>query len=515
MKHLFSTVLMLLLIKTLWAQAPQAINYQGVARNAAGVAYASQPVTVKLSITTGAANGTVVYSETRAVTTNAFGLFNLQIGSAGASNVQGDFAVINWAEGAKFLQTEISVNNQAFVNLGTTQMMSVPYAIHSLQAKQLVFPFDTTVNSHSAPVFSVANSSTSLHAAISGQSANGDGVTGTSQSKSGVSGYSHSTAVGGVTGINSSVGGYGVHGYTAANNTSGAGVYGQSINGNAVLGNSLNGVAIKGQTNSGTGIMAVANTTGNAITAIANGYGYGIHAYSNSGTAVHGISDGTGTAGTFLQNSSAGLALNVVGALKISGANNNPGVGKVLTSNDLGIATWQNLPNTATPKVAFKLIDRLAGGLNNFSENTLFKVYFDKEEYDYGNTISVGNTTNNSVFTAPYTGVYHFDASVGVLADGIYGRVDLVKQSSNGSITVLKTSMYAETLMDNPDNIGQRQNYSVSTDSKLVAGDKVFVRFSWRNGEFSDPELTGVSASNGGAVYVNVTQFSGHMVFAE
>ena len=75
--------------------------------------------------------------------------------------------------------------------------------------------------------------------------------------------------------------------------------------------------------------------------------------------------------------------------------------------------------------------------------------------------------------------------------------------------------MYAETLMDNPDNIGQRQNYSVSTDSKLVAGDKVFVRFSWRNGEFSDPELTGVSASNGGAIYVNVTQFSGHMVFAE
>nr|WP_294904024.1 hypothetical protein [uncultured Lacibacter sp.] len=490
------------------AQAPQSINYQGVARNASGVAYAGQQISVRISIHSVTPDGAVEYSETRSVTTNQFGLFTIQIGSAGAANVQGNFPGINWSSTNKFLQTEISINNQPFTSLGTTQMMSVPFAISSQQTRQLVFPFDTSVNSHSSPVLKIKNTSTSLSPAITGESINGIAVTGSSETKSGVAGSAFTTQVGGVTGTNPAMGGYGVHGYTSATNTTGAGVFGQALHGSGV----------KGETAFGNGVFAVATAEGTGVRAMATDLGFGVYSSAGNGTAVFGIATGnTGTAGKFFQTNGGGMALEVVGNMKISGGNTNPGVGKVLTSDAAGNARWQNLPAlpAAPPKVAFKVSGVYPGGLNNYSEINWFKVYFNNVDYDYGNTISVGGTAANSVFTAPHSGVYHFDASVGIRSDGVVGWAELVRVNSAGQISSLKVSAYAETLMDNPDNIGQRQNYSVSTDAKLSAGDKVYVRFRWFNGEFNDPELTGVSASQGGASYVNVTQFSGHMVFAD
>ena len=508
MKQLFTSIFLLLFTTAVWAQAPQAINYQGVARNASGVAYAGQQINVRLSIHTGTPEGTIEYSETRSVTTNQFGLFNVQIGSAGASAIQGNFATINWAVGAKFLQTEISLNGQPYTNLGTTQMMSVPFAINSLQARQLIFPYDTTVNSNSSPAFSIKNNAIGLSPAINGESINGNGIVGVSEKKSGIAGYSYTTGVGGVTGVNGTIGGFGVHGYTSGSNTTGAGVLGQA----------LNGSGIKGETAFGNGIFGIATAEGTGVRAMANDLGYGVYSSAGNGTAIFGIATGnSGVAGKFFQTNGGGKALEVVGNVKISGANTNPGAGKVLTSDAAGNATWQNLPPApaAPPKVAFKVSGVYPGGLNNYSEINWFKVFFNNVDYDYGNTISVGGTAANSVFTAPHSGVYHFDASVGIRSDGVVGWAELVRVNSSGQISSLKVSAYAETLMDNPDNIGQRQNYSVSTDAKLSAGDKVYVRFRWFNGEFNDPELTGVSASQGGASYVNVTQFSGHLVFAD
>lgn len=144
MKQVYAVIILLIFSSTLLAQAPQAINYQGVARNSNGIAYASQDIALRLSIRNGTPDGSIEYSETRNITTNQFGLFNVQIGSPGASGIQGSFSSINWAVGLKFLQTEISVNNGSFVNLGTTQMMSVPFALHSNQSKDLVLPFSKT-----------------------------------------------------------------------------------------------------------------------------------------------------------------------------------------------------------------------------------------------------------------------------------------------------------------------------------------------------------------------------------
>lgn len=508
MKHLFAFLFLFLSLTAAVAQAPQSINYQGVARNASGVAYAGQQISVRLSIHPVTPDGAIEYSETRSVTTNQFGLFTVQIGSAGASNVQGNFSGINWSSTTKFLQTEISINNQPFTSLGTTQMMSVPFAISSQQSKQLVFPFDTTVNSNSSPVFTIKNNAVGQLPAINGESTNGVGIIGVSQTKSGIAGYSYTMGVGGVTGVNGTGGGFGVHGYTAATNTTGAGVLGQALNGSGV----------KGETAFGNGVFGIATAEGTGVRAMANDLGFGLYSSAGNGTAVYAIATGnTGVAGKFFQTNSGGKALEIVGNVKISGGNTNPGAGKVLTSDAAGNASWQNLPAPpeAAPKVAFKISGVFPGGLNNYSEINWFKVYFNNKDYDYGNNISIGGTVDNSVFTVPHSGVYHFDASVGIRADGIVAWVDLVRVNSAGQMSVLKVSSYAETLMDNPDNIGQRQNYSVSTDAKLSAGDRVYVRFRWFNGHESESELTHIAASQGGASYVNVTQFSGHLVFAD
>ncbi|MGB5006801.1 MAG: hypothetical protein WBO39_07650, partial [Ferruginibacter sp.] len=119
------------------AQSPNLMNYQGVARNAAGNVLPNQNIRLKLSILTGSPTGTVVYTETRTMLTNAFGLFNVVLGSAGATNVTGTVAGINWTafgagSGTKYLQVEIDpTGGSGFVNVGSTQLVSVPYALNA------------------------------------------------------------------------------------------------------------------------------------------------------------------------------------------------------------------------------------------------------------------------------------------------------------------------------------------------------------------------------------------------
>ena len=62
------------------AQAPNAIPYQGVARNSSGSILASQAIRLRLTIHDVTASGTTVYQETQQATTSTLGLFNLNIG---------------------------------------------------------------------------------------------------------------------------------------------------------------------------------------------------------------------------------------------------------------------------------------------------------------------------------------------------------------------------------------------------------------------------------------------------
>jgi hypothetical protein len=131
MKKLLVLLLMAFCFEaSVFAQAPQLLNYQGVARNGFGNALSNRLMTLRLSIRTGSTSGAIVYQETRSVTTNGGGLYSVQIGSTGTITVLGSMSSINWQVGTKFLQVEVDPEaGTNFIDLGTTQLVSVPYAM--------------------------------------------------------------------------------------------------------------------------------------------------------------------------------------------------------------------------------------------------------------------------------------------------------------------------------------------------------------------------------------------------
>lgn len=118
-----------------FAQVPQAISYQAVARNAGGNVLANTAVSVRINITTMASGGLVLYSERHDVTTNQFGLFTIAIGAG--TPLSGSFSGINWAGGNRYAETALDSNGAAggysFTVMGTMQLLSVPYALLAQQ----------------------------------------------------------------------------------------------------------------------------------------------------------------------------------------------------------------------------------------------------------------------------------------------------------------------------------------------------------------------------------------------
>jgi len=125
------------------AQAPQGISHQAVIRNAANELVINSPIGIKVSILQGSAAGTVVYSETHLPTSNANGLISFVIGQGAVES--GVFAGIDWAVGPYFIKTEVDpTGGSTYTIEGISQMLSVPYALHSTTAKELTEPFVET-----------------------------------------------------------------------------------------------------------------------------------------------------------------------------------------------------------------------------------------------------------------------------------------------------------------------------------------------------------------------------------
>src|SRR3989339_360407 len=128
-KRIFVIMMMLVVFGMMQADAQQ-LNYQAIARNANGVALTFRDVGIRLSIRDGSPNGSIVFSESRNIRTNQFGLFTVVIGSPGATNVLGSMASINWISGNKYLQVEIDPEGGTnYFQAGTSQLQAVPYAL--------------------------------------------------------------------------------------------------------------------------------------------------------------------------------------------------------------------------------------------------------------------------------------------------------------------------------------------------------------------------------------------------
>jgi len=122
------TILSFLMASTLFAQVPQAINYQAVATNTSGTPIANSNISVRISILAGSATGTNVYTETHSTTTSPNGIFNVEIGRGNV--VSGNFPNIQWYAQPHFAKIDIDVNGGTnYQTIGTTQFLSVPYAL--------------------------------------------------------------------------------------------------------------------------------------------------------------------------------------------------------------------------------------------------------------------------------------------------------------------------------------------------------------------------------------------------
>ncbi|MFZ4784225.1 MAG: tail fiber domain-containing protein [Flavobacteriales bacterium] len=134
MKRILSFLsLFLLLTLGAMAQAPINFNYQAALRDGAGNVLTSSNVTLRFTIHQGSASGTTVYQETHSATTNEQGLVNLAVGTG--TVVSGNISAINWGMNSFFLQAEANTGS-GFVDLGTAQFRSVPYALQSSKSEK-------------------------------------------------------------------------------------------------------------------------------------------------------------------------------------------------------------------------------------------------------------------------------------------------------------------------------------------------------------------------------------------
>lgn len=130
-------IIILLLVTSvqLLSQTPQAFKYQTVIRDASGNPIVNQDVSFKINILKGGTSGDISYSESHFTNTNDFGLVNLEIGNG--EIISGDFSSIEWWADNYFV--EISIDETGGTNyqlLGTSQLLSVPYALHSSTSDQ-------------------------------------------------------------------------------------------------------------------------------------------------------------------------------------------------------------------------------------------------------------------------------------------------------------------------------------------------------------------------------------------
>jgi uncharacterized protein (TIGR02145 family) len=135
MKKTFTLLLAVILTAGLWAQAPQKLNYQAIIRNTENNLIVNQAIGMRISILHGSEDGNAVYTQVLNPTTNANGLVTIEIGG------ENELGAIDWPDGPYFLKTETDPEGNAnYTITGTSQILTVPYALHAISAETLSDP---------------------------------------------------------------------------------------------------------------------------------------------------------------------------------------------------------------------------------------------------------------------------------------------------------------------------------------------------------------------------------------
>jgi hypothetical protein len=133
MKKIITICVGIFITASVFAQSPNKMSYQAVIRNSSNALVTNLAVGMRISLLQTSPNGTVVYSETQTPTTNANGLASIEIGAG--TVVSGTFASIDWSKGPYFIKTETDPSGGTnYTITGTSQLLSVPYALHAKTA---------------------------------------------------------------------------------------------------------------------------------------------------------------------------------------------------------------------------------------------------------------------------------------------------------------------------------------------------------------------------------------------
>jgi hypothetical protein len=124
---LIASVILVSIFQMSYAQVPQAFKYQSIVRNTSGNPLANENISIRATVHEGSSSGTTEYQETHDVTTNQFGLINLEIGNGNSTS--GEFPNIDWSSGTKWMEIEADFGS-GFVSMGSSQLLSVPYALN-------------------------------------------------------------------------------------------------------------------------------------------------------------------------------------------------------------------------------------------------------------------------------------------------------------------------------------------------------------------------------------------------
>lgn len=127
MKSIYTILFCLFTIAFTNAQS-RGINYKALISDNAGAPLASQTITVRFTILEGNMATNEVYKELHTTTTDANGIIIVSIGEG--TNLSGDFNTINWGLDKHFIKTEINTGS-GFVDFGTTEFKTVPYALYA------------------------------------------------------------------------------------------------------------------------------------------------------------------------------------------------------------------------------------------------------------------------------------------------------------------------------------------------------------------------------------------------
>ncbi|MBK8952293.1 MAG: hypothetical protein IPM85_08440 [Chitinophagaceae bacterium] len=375
MKKILSLLAAVLLVAISgYSQSPGFFNYQGVARNSVGNVLKNQNIGIRLTVRDGSSAGPVVYQESRTAVTNPFGLFNVQVGSAGATNVTGTILGVNWSVGSKYIQVEVDpAGGTSFINIGSAQLASVPFSLYATTSGDMVLPFNKT-QADAGSLFKITNSGTGAG------STSLEGVTNsTAGNAAAVKGIVSSTSPGGFStgllGQNNGTGGLGI-GVTGTQAGSGWGVYGAAPSGIGVNGSSASGIGINGTSNTGTG-------------------------------------------GRFTTTS--GLALHTTGGLRLQGI--GEAASRILASDASGNATWQTVASIGAVTGS--------GTLNLLPKWTPSGTVLGNSQLsDDGTNVGVATTTPTHKFTVSHGG----STGIGVNSTSGFSVVDINAASGDAAL---------------------------------------------------------------------------------